>query len=280
MGLADQLNEIKKLPKSRLSALENDENESLSSSNPVASTTDQLNDLRAQRKKSPKYGKTPSWKHELEMSAHIDLLREGEEVIISKEKAWARHELHANKAASSEKSKDFDLENSEDQESETSGEKEEIQRRGRPRKKEINKVSLLRLSSPPWFKKVLEGITLEMNKGLSPGQKKWGIGRAVIYIYQEYSRLKSEETRRDQEIGRKILELNIRSLQTRDPDLIDRHGEMVLKRAFLGEVRGFLEILRISGVKEADLKARLSREVTRRYQEVLMHYEVVKREVI
>ena len=270
MGLADQLNEIKKLPKSRLSALENDKSESLLSSSPVASTANDLENPPIPRKKSPKNSKTPSWKHELEMSAHIDLLREGAEVIISKEKAWARHELHANKAAGPHEAEYPEREDT----------KKKTPRRGRPQKKEINKVSLLRLSSPPWFKKVLEGIQIEMNKSLSPGKKKWGLGRAVIYIYQEYRRLKAIETTRDQEIAKKILELNIRSLQTRDPDIIDRHGEMALKRAFLGEVRGFLEILRISGVKEADLKARLSRDVTRRYQEVLMHYEVAKREVI
>ncbi len=264
MGLADQLSEIKKLPKSRLDPDEpSPRSESIEkvANSPVPSTG--KNDKRI-----------ALWKRELELIPHIDLLIEDKasEIIISKEAAIARHEIDANRESSLEIQESEDEFNNE--------ENKDKSNRGRPKKKKINKSSLLRLSSPPWFKKVLKEIMDTKNKSLTPGQKKWGLGRAVIFIYHEYRRLKEGEKRRDQKIAKKILELNIRSLQTRDPDLLARHGERALKVAFLNEVKSFSEMLKVCGVNESDLKTRLSREVARRYQEVLMHYEIVKREVI
>lgn len=260
MGISEKFSEIRSLPKSRL--LESDElgSEQAQKSlqkHPVPPT----GNFDVNSSKSASKNKRSLWKEELNKSASINLLIENKEGILTKKKAQTQIELDINRSAGV-------------------GPPHKERTPGRPRVRDELKSSLLRLNSPAWFKRVLESIIKTQNEKLNDGQKKWGMGRAMVWVYCQYEELKTKDQKRLEKIAKKILEIYVRSLQVRDEELKAQHGEVALKKAFLKEVGLLNQILEVCNYKDGYLKENLSREVYRRLSEITMQAEIIKREVL
>jgi hypothetical protein len=149
-------------------------------------------------------------------------------------------------------------------------------KQGRPKKRAEDKNKLIRSSLSPWFDLVLTNIMNLKNKKLLRGEKKWGYGRAILFIYRRYQILVGEEEKRLENIAKKIQKLTIRKKQIKDPELLERFGKKTLYRAYLNEMNAFESELKLADLTKSKLQQRLTDPIYKNFEELIWKKVYIK----